>query len=51
MKIRNRKLLLMSVSVLLIAAGYYLLAQGSITMAPILLALGYLILLPFAIII
>ena len=33
-----------------IAAGYYLLAQGSITMAPVLLVLGYAVLLPLAII-
>lgn len=33
-----------------IALGYYLLAQGSITMAPVLLVLGYVVLLPLAII-
>ena len=33
-----------------IAAGYYLLSQGSITMAPVLLVLGYAVLLPLAII-
>lgn len=33
-----------------IAAGYYLLAQGSITLAPVLLVLGYVVLLPLAII-
>ena len=33
-----------------IALGYYLLAQGSITLAPVLLVLGYVVLLPLAII-
>ena len=33
-----------------IALGYYLLAQGSITLAPVLLVLGYVVLLPAAII-
>ena len=33
-----------------IALGYYLLARGSITMAPVLLVLGYVVLLPLAII-
>lgn len=33
-----------------IAAGYYLLGQGSITLAPVLLVLGYVVLLPIAII-
>lgn len=33
-----------------IALGYYLLGQGSITMAPVLLVLGYVVLLPLAII-
>lgn len=33
-----------------IALGYYLLAQGSITAAPLLLVLGYVVLLPLAII-
>jgi len=31
-------------------AGYWLLAQGSITLAPLLLVLGYVVLLPMAII-
>lgn len=34
----------------MIAAGYYLLSQGSITAAPVLLVLGYVVLLPLAII-
>lgn len=33
-----------------IALGYYLLAQGSITLAPVFLVLGYVVLLPLAII-
>lgn len=33
-----------------IALGYYLLGQGSITAAPVLLVLGYVVLLPAAII-
>ncbi len=33
-----------------LVAGYWLLAQGSITAAPLLLVLGYVVLLPMAII-
>jgi len=33
-----------------VTLGYWLLAQGSITAAPLLLVLGYVILLPMAII-
>ncbi len=33
-----------------IALGYYLLAQGSITLAPVFLVMGYVVLLPLAII-
>jgi uncharacterized membrane protein len=36
--------------VLCLALGYWLLAQGSITAAPILLVLAYVVLLPLAII-
>ncbi len=36
--------------VLSVGLGYYLLAQGSITAAPILLVMGYAIFLPLAII-
>ena len=32
-----------------IAAGYYLLGQGSTSLAPVLLVLGYVVLLPMAI--
>lgn len=37
-------------ALLTITLGYYLLAQGSITAAPILLVLGYVVFLPLAII-
>lgn len=33
-----------------LALGYFLLAQGSITLAPILLVLGYVVLVPLALI-
>ena len=33
-----------------IAAGYYLLSAGSISFAPVLLVIGYVVLLPLAII-
>ena len=33
-----------------IGLGYYLLGQGSISMAPVLLVIGYVVLLPLAII-
>lgn len=33
-----------------IVAGYYLLGQGSVTLAPVLLVIGYVVLLPLAII-
>jgi hypothetical protein len=36
--------------ILTVAAGYYLLSLGSITAAPLLLVLGYVIFLPLAII-
>jgi hypothetical protein len=36
--------------ILTVALGFFLLSQGSITAAPLLLVLGYLILLPLAII-
>ncbi len=32
-----------------IAGGYYLLGQGSISLAPVMLVLGYVVLLPLAI--
>ena len=36
--------------ILTVSLGYFLLSQGSITAAPLLLVLGYLVLLPLAII-
>lgn len=36
--------------ILTVSLGYYLLSEGSITAAPLLLVLGYLVLLPLAII-
>ena len=36
--------------ILTVALGYFLLSQGSITLAPLLLVLGYVVLLPLAII-
>ena len=36
--------------ILTVALGYYFLSQGSITLAPLLLVLGYVVLLPLAII-
>ena len=36
--------------VVVVALGYFLLSQGSITLAPLLLVLGYVVLLPLAII-
>ena len=36
--------------ILTVSLGYFLLSEGSITAAPLLLVLGYLILLPLAII-
>jgi hypothetical protein len=36
--------------ILTVALGYFLLSQGSITAAPLLLVLGYVVLLPLAII-
>lgn len=36
--------------ILAVALGYYLLSQGSITAAPLLLVFGYVVLLPLAII-
>ncbi len=38
------------VGILTVALGYFLLSQGSITLAPLLLVLGYVVLLPLAII-
>jgi hypothetical protein len=42
--------ILAAAGVLCLALGYWLLAQGSITAAPLLLVLAYVVLLPMAII-
>ncbi len=44
-----RNLVAGAAGLLVLAAGYWLLAQGSITAAPLLLVLGYVVLLPMAI--
>lgn len=43
-------LVLGGAGLLALALGYFLLAQGSITAAPILLVLGYVVLVPLALI-
>jgi hypothetical protein len=45
-----RNAILAAAGLLSIVVGYVLLAQGSITAAPLLLVLGYVVLLPLAII-
>ena len=45
----QRNLVAGAAGLLVLAAGYWLLAQGSITAAPLLLVLGYVVLLPMAI--
>lgn len=45
----RRNYVLFGVAALLIVAGYVALARGSITLAPILLLLGYLVVIPWAI--
>jgi hypothetical protein len=44
-----RNYALFGVAALIIVAGYIALARGSITLAPILLLLGYLVVIPWAI--
>lgn len=46
----KKNLLLMAGAAVSIVAGYALLGQGSITAAPMLLVLGYVVLIPLAII-
>lgn len=41
---------LAAVGLVVIVVGYWLLAQGSVTAAPLLLILGYVVLMPLAII-
>ena len=45
-----RNLLLLGGAALALVAGYVLLAQGSVTAAPVLLVLGYVVLLPLGLI-
>ena len=45
-----RNYLLFAVALVVIVIGYVVLAQGSITLAPILLVLGYVVLIPVALI-
>lgn len=50
LRFSQRNAILAAAGLLSIVAGYVLLAQGSITAAPLLLVLGYVVLLPLAII-
>jgi len=45
----KKNYVLFGVAALVIIAGYFALSKGSITLAPILLLLGYLVLIPIAI--
>jgi hypothetical protein len=45
----RKNYLLFAIGALLIVAGYVTLARGSITLAPILLLVGYLVVIPWAI--
>ncbi len=45
----RKNYILFGVAALVILAGYVALARGSITLAPILLLLGYLVVIPWAI--
>ena len=47
----KRNYLVFALAVVVIAVGYITLGQGSITLAPILLVLGYCVLIPVALII
>lgn len=46
----SANMILFAVSFLVIIAGFYFLSRGSITLAPILLVLGYCVLVPLAVI-
>ncbi len=46
-----RNYLLFAVALVVIVIGYVILGQGSITLAPILLVFGYVILIPLALIV
>lgn len=47
----TKNYIVFAISIVVIMAGYVLLGQGSITMAPILLVIGYCVLIPMALII
>lgn len=47
----TKNYIVFAISIIVIAVGYILLGQGSITMAPILLVIGYCVLIPVALII
>ncbi len=47
----KRNFILFGAAALVIIAGYIALSKGSITLAPILLLLGYLVLIPMAILV
>ncbi len=47
----KRNYILFAMAILVIAVGYLFLGQGSITVAPVLLVLGYCVLIPVAIIV
>jgi hypothetical protein len=46
LRFRSRNVILLAAAVVSIGVGYLLLAQGSTTLAPILLVLGYCVLFP-----
>lgn len=46
LRFRPRNLVLLGAAILALALGYVLLAQGSTTLAPVLLVLGYCVLFP-----
>jgi hypothetical protein len=46
LQFRRRNVVLLSAAVVALGAGYWLLAQGSTTAAPLLLVLGYCVLFP-----
>lgn len=50
MRFSRRNWLVLLLGLVAIAAGYVLLAQGSTVLAPLLLVLGYVVLLPLGII-
>jgi hypothetical protein len=46
----SRNVIMLFAGIVLIAVGYFLLARGSITAAPVLLVLGYCVVVPLSII-